>query len=66
MNWKRFLLFFTLAFATAIVIYTTNASLIQSEKNYWNAVALGAVMAAEHIWNKKGIFTMKDVLGFGN
>jgi 4-hydroxy-tetrahydrodipicolinate reductase len=31
-----------------------------------NGFALGAVMAAEHIWNKKGIFTMKDVLGFGN
>lgn len=25
--------------------------------------ALGAVMAAEHIYNKKGIFNMKDVLG---
>jgi 4-hydroxy-tetrahydrodipicolinate reductase len=24
--------------------------------------ALGAVLAAEHIWNKKGIFSMKDVL----
>lgn len=28
--------------------------------------ALGAVLAAEYIANKKGIFTMKDVLGFGN
>lgn len=27
-------------------------------------LALGAVLAAEHIWNKKGIFTMNDVLGF--
>jgi len=26
--------------------------------------ALGAVLAAEHIWNKKGIFSMKDVLHF--
>lgn len=25
--------------------------------------ALGAVMAAEYVWGKKGIFTMKDVLG---
>lgn len=31
-----------------------------------NGFALGAVMAAEYICNKKGIFTMKDVLGFGN
>lgn len=31
-----------------------------------NGFALGAVMAAEFIHNKKGIFTMKDVLGFGN
>lgn len=28
--------------------------------------ALGAVLAAEFIHGKKGIFTMKDVLGFGN
>ena len=28
--------------------------------------ALGAVMAAEFIARRKGIFTMKDVLGFGN
>ncbi|MFN6375458.1 MAG: 4-hydroxy-tetrahydrodipicolinate reductase [Chitinophagia bacterium] len=28
--------------------------------------ALGAVLAAEFIAGKKGIFTMKDVLGFGN
>ena len=28
--------------------------------------ALGAVMAAEYVANRKGIFTMKDVLGFGN
>jgi 4-hydroxy-tetrahydrodipicolinate reductase len=26
--------------------------------------ALGAVLAAEFIHNKKGVFTMKDVLGF--
>ena len=31
-----------------------------------NGFALGAVMAAEYIFDKKGIFTMKDVLGFGN
>ena len=31
-----------------------------------NGFALGAVMAAEYIQNKKGVFTMKDVLGFGN
>jgi 4-hydroxy-tetrahydrodipicolinate reductase len=31
-----------------------------------NGFALGAVLAAEFIHNKKGIFTMKDVLGFGN
>ena len=34
--------------------------------NNRNGFALGAVMAAEYIHNKKGIFTMKDVLGFGN
>lgn len=28
--------------------------------------AYGAVLAAEYIASKKGIFTMKDVLGFGN
>jgi 4-hydroxy-tetrahydrodipicolinate reductase len=31
-----------------------------------NGFALGAVLAAEFIHGKKGIFTMKDVLGFGN
>ena len=31
-----------------------------------NGFALGAIMAAEYINDKKGIFTMKDVLGFGN
>ena len=31
-----------------------------------NGFALGAVLAAEFIRNKKGIFTMKDVLGFGD
>jgi 4-hydroxy-tetrahydrodipicolinate reductase len=31
-----------------------------------NGFALGAVIAAEFIHNKKGIFSMKDVLGFGN
>ena len=27
--------------------------------------ALGAVLAAEYIWNKKGVYTMKDVLNLG-
>jgi 4-hydroxy-tetrahydrodipicolinate reductase len=31
-----------------------------------NGFALGAVLAAEYIYGKKGMFTMKDVLGFGN
>jgi 4-hydroxy-tetrahydrodipicolinate reductase len=31
-----------------------------------NGFALGAVLAAEFILGKNGIFTMKDVLGFGN
>lgn len=31
-----------------------------------NGFALGAVMAAEFIQNKIGLFTMKDVLGFGD
>ena len=31
-----------------------------------NGFALGAVIAAEYIFQKKGMFTMKDVLGFGN
>jgi 4-hydroxy-tetrahydrodipicolinate reductase len=31
-----------------------------------NGFAVGAVIAAEYIYNKKGIFTMRDVLGFGN
>jgi len=31
-----------------------------------NGFALGAVLAAEFIVKRKGIFTMKDVLGFGN
>jgi 4-hydroxy-tetrahydrodipicolinate reductase len=31
-----------------------------------NGFALGAVLAAEFIHGKNGIFTMKDVLGFGN
>lgn len=31
-----------------------------------NGFALGAVLAAEFIKDKNGIFTMKDVLGFGN
>jgi 4-hydroxy-tetrahydrodipicolinate reductase len=31
-----------------------------------NGFALGAVLAAEFIQGKNGIFTMKDVLGFGN
>lgn len=31
-----------------------------------NGFAVGAVLAAEFIAKRKGIFTMKDVLGFGN
>ena len=31
-----------------------------------NGFALGAVLAAEYIYGKKGMFTMKQVLGFGN
>lgn len=31
-----------------------------------NGFALGAVLAAEFIYGKKGIFNMKDVLGFGD
>lgn len=31
-----------------------------------NGFALGAVLAAEFIHDKKGVFTMKDVLGFGD
>lgn len=31
-----------------------------------NGFALGAVLAAEYIYGKKGMFTMKDVLGIGN
>jgi 4-hydroxy-tetrahydrodipicolinate reductase len=31
-----------------------------------NGFALGAVLAAEYIFGKQGMFTMKDVLGFGN
>lgn len=31
-----------------------------------NGFALGAVIAAEFINNKTGVFTMRDVLGFGN
>ena len=27
--------------------------------------ALGAVLAAEYIWDKKGVFTMGDVLNLG-
>lgn len=44
MNWKRFILFFTLAVAAILVVYTTNSSITQSEKNYWNALALGCLM----------------------
>lgn len=44
MNWKRLILLATLVIAALIVMYTTNASLSQSDKNYWNAVALGSVM----------------------
>lgn len=40
-------------------------SLIHNAKSR-KGFALGAVLAAEYIQDKSGIFTMKDVLGFGN
>ena len=49
---------------THIVQYTSDVDTIEishtahSRKGF----ALGAVIAAEWIWNKEGIFTMKDVL----
>ena len=49
---------------THIVQYTSDVDTIEishtahSRKGF----ALGAVISAEWIWNKEGIFTMKDVL----
>ncbi|MBM3443988.1 MAG: 4-hydroxy-tetrahydrodipicolinate reductase [Bacteroidetes bacterium] len=40
-------------------------TIVHNAKNR-QGFALGAVLAAEFIQNKRGIFTMKDVLGFGN
>ena len=50
------------------VIYSSEIDEIKIQHNAHNrnGFALGAVLAAEYISNKKGIFTMKDVLGFGN
>ena len=39
---------------------------IKHEAKNRDGFALGAVIAAEYIHNKKGIFTMKEVLGLGN
>ena len=39
---------------------------IMHEAHSRDGFALGAVLAAEFIATRKGIFTMKDVLGFGN
>ena len=50
------------------VIYQSEIDeiIISHKAHNRNGFALGAVLAAEFIQDKKGIFTMKDVLGFGN
>lgn len=50
------------------VTYSSEIDEIQIIHNAHNrdGFALGAVLAAEYVANRKGIFTMKDVLGFGN
>lgn len=50
------------------VTYASDIDEIQLTHNAHSrdGFALGAVLAAEYIANRKGIFTMKDVLGFGN
>jgi 4-hydroxy-tetrahydrodipicolinate reductase len=50
------------------VNYHSNIDEIKIVHNAFNrnGFALGAVLAAEFIHGKNGIFTMKDVLGFGN
>jgi 4-hydroxy-tetrahydrodipicolinate reductase len=37
---------------------------IKHEAKGRKGFALGAVLAAEYIYNRKGVFTMNDVLGF--
>ena len=39
---------------------------IKHEAHSRSGFALGAVLAAEFLQNKKGIFSMKDVLGFND
>lgn len=50
------------------VTYSSDIDEIQITHNAHSrdGFALGAVLAAEYVANRKGIFTMKDVLGFGN
>lgn len=50
------------------VTYTSDIDEIQitHHAHSRDGFALGAVLAAEYVANRKGIFTMKDVLGFGN
>ena len=59
---------FEIGLSAAILIAFTLLGGIQIIHNAHsrNGFALGAVLAAEFIHGKKGIFTMKDVLGFGN
>ena len=50
------------------VTYTSDIDEIQitHHAHSRDGFALGAVLAAEYVAKRKGIFTMKDVLGFGN
>ena len=52
---------------THSVFYTSDVDFIEIKHEAKNreGFALGAVIAAEYIHNKKGIFTMKEVLGIG-
>ena len=52
---------------THIVNYTSEVDVIEIKHTAQNrkGFALGAVVAAEWILNKKGVFTMKDVLNIG-
>jgi 4-hydroxy-tetrahydrodipicolinate reductase len=49
---------------THSVFYNSGVDFIEikHEAKNRNGFALGAVIAAEFIWNKKGVFTMKEVL----
>ena len=53
---------------THSVYYNSDVDFIEIKHEAKNrdGFALGAVIAAEYIHNKKGIFTMKEVLGLGN